>query len=163
MEKSYYRLTGIYRSVYTTKMCHYDGKIRNIQQKLTPTSFQAGFWRNYELSLGTFSCIVSQLDCKWIFEFFLSMTLKNAWKVGKLAKFLLVVREPRKKLGKRTKKGRQKFKTISKKFRNFLGGTRTETKCVKWSASRKMLRNAALTVSLCLSVCLCDCTCLCTW
>jgi len=50
-------------------MCHYDGKIKQIWAKIDPTSFQAGFWRNCELRLGTFSWIVSQLDCKWKLEY----------------------------------------------------------------------------------------------
>jgi len=67
---------------------------------------------------------------------FLSLALKNARKLGKLAKFFLVVREPRKnseifpknveilfggrrtekKLGKMTKKGRQKFRHFPEKM-----------------------------------------------
>jgi len=46
-------------------------------------------------------------------------------------------------LGKMTRKGRQKFRIFSRKRRHF-GGQRTETKCVKWSSSRKRLRTAAL-------------------
>ena len=49
---------------------------------------------------------MTQLDCKWKLEFFQFLTLKYARKLGELAKFFLVVREPRKHLGK---KGLQKF------------------------------------------------------
>ena len=57
-------------------MCHSDEEIQTFWQKSTPTSFQAGFWQNGELRLGTFSWIVSQLDCKWNYNVFLSLTLK---------------------------------------------------------------------------------------
>src|SRR6218665_2337524 len=45
---------------------------------------------------------------------FLSLTLKNGRKFGKLAKFFLVVREPRKNLGKMTKKRSSEIQKFSK-------------------------------------------------
>src|SRR6218665_1377574 len=55
---SYYKLTGI--------AIHYKDvslrwKNKKFGQKLTPTSFQAGFWRNCELRLGTLSWTVSHI------------------------------------------------------------------------------------------------------
>jgi len=47
---------------------------------------------------------------------FLSLTLRNGRKFGKLSKFFLVVREPRNNFGKMTKKGHQKFKNFPKKM-----------------------------------------------
>src|SRR6218665_125998 len=86
-------------------------------------------------------CVITRLQME-IGMFFLSLTLQNAKKLGKLAKFFLLVCEPRQNLGKMTKKGRQIFRYFHNKRRNFLGGPRTETKFVKWSASRKRLRTA---------------------
>src|SRR6218665_3860862 len=92
-------------------------------------------------------CVTTRLQME-IGMFFLSLTLKNARKLRKLAKFSLGVREPRKNLGKMTKKGRQKFINFPKKMYTFFGGPRTEKKFVKWSASRKRLRTAVLTISI---------------
>src|SRR6218665_139328 len=117
-------------------MCQYDGKI-----KTDPTSIQAGFRRNCDLRLGTLSWIVSQLDCKRKLEFLQFLTLKYPRKLGELARFFLVVREPRKHLGKKVVRNSGIF---PRKCRNFFGGPRTETKFVKWSASRKRLRTAEL-------------------
>src|SRR6218665_3692243 len=49
-----------------------------------------------------------------------------------------------KKLGKMTKKVVRNSEISQRKCRNFLCGPRTETKFVKWSATRKRLRTAAL-------------------
>src|SRR6218665_343350 len=76
---------------------------------------------------------------------FLSLTLKNARKLGKLTKFFLVVRESRKNSAKMTNKCRQIFRYFPEKMWKFFGGPRTYTTFVKWSASRKRLRTAALT------------------
>ena len=48
-------------------------------------------------------CVTTRLQMK-IGMFFVSLTLKNAMKFGKWAKFFLIVREPRKNLGKMTLK-----------------------------------------------------------
>jgi len=48
-------------------------------------------------------CVTTKLQME-IGMFFLSLLLKNAKKLGKLAKFFLVVCEPRQNLGKRTKR-----------------------------------------------------------
>ena len=97
--KSYYKLTRI--AIHYKDVSLRLKKYKN-WAKIDPTSFQAGFRRNCELRLGTFSWILSQLDCKWKLEcFFLSLTLKNS---RKLATFFLVVREPRKIYGKWLKK-----------------------------------------------------------
>jgi len=98
-----------------------------------------------ELRLVTLSWIVSQLDCKWKLEcFFRSLTLRNARKLGKLAKFFLVVRESIKNLEKMTLKRSSEIQKFSQC--RIFGGPRTETKFVKWSASWKRLRTAALDV-----------------
>jgi len=44
-------------------------------------------------------CVTTTLQME-IGMFFLSLTLNNARKLGKLAKFILVVRKPREDLGK---------------------------------------------------------------
>ena len=54
-------------------------------------------------------CVTTRLQMEIGMFFFLSLTLKNARKLGKLAKFFSVVRELRKNLGKMSEKGRQKF------------------------------------------------------
>src|SRR6218665_378042 len=99
--------------------------------------------------------------------FFLSLTLRNARKLGKFGKFFLVVRgtvPPKFGVGEGTAHAsvpqyfasvpqcnREKFKgkMTKKVVRNsenvdIFGGPRTETKFVKWSATRKRLRTAAL-------------------
>jgi len=60
-------------------------------------------------------CVTTRLQMG-IGMIFLSLTLKNARKLGKLAKFFLVVRKPRTNLGKMTKKGCQKFRIFPKKM-----------------------------------------------
>jgi len=60
-------------------------------------------------------CVTTRLQME-IEMFFLSLTLRNARKWGKLAKFFLVVHEPRNNLGKKTKKGRQKFRNLPDKM-----------------------------------------------
>src|SRR6218665_360440 len=125
-------------------MCHYDGQIRKIEQNLPHLLsgwFLTKLWtKTWYLFMG---CVTTRLQME-IGMFFLSLTLKNARKLRKLAKFSLEVREPRKNLGKMTKKGRQKFINFPKKMYTFFGGPRTEKKFVKWSASRKRLRTAVL-------------------
>jgi len=56
-------------------------------------------------------CVTTRLQME-IGMFFMSLTLKNARKLGKFSKFFLVVREPRNFLRKMTKKGRQKFRNF---------------------------------------------------
>src|SRR6218665_3898997 len=69
---------------------------------------------------------------------------ENARELEKMAKFFSVVREPRKSLGKMTKKVVRNSENFPRKCRNFFGGPRTEKKFVKWSASWKRLRTAVL-------------------
>src|SRR6218665_567381 len=44
-----------------TKLFHYDEQINFFWQKLTLTSFQAGFRRNCELRLGTLDCVTHNI------------------------------------------------------------------------------------------------------
>ena len=88
-------------------------------------------------------CVTTRLQME-IGMFFMPLTLKNARKLGKLATFFMVVREPRKILRKWFKKVVRNSEVFPRKCRNFLGGPRTKTKFVKWAASRKRLRTAAL-------------------
>src|SRR6218665_7779 len=99
--------------------------------------------------------------------FFLSLTLRNARKLRKFGKFFLVVRgtvPPKFGVGEGTAHASvpQYFASVpnvtEKKFKgkmtkkvvrnsenvHIFGGPRTETKFVKWSATRKRLRTAAL-------------------
>src|SRR6218665_1652626 len=69
---------------------------------------------------------------------------ENARELEKMAKFFSVVREPRKSLGKMTKKVVRNSENFPRKCRNFFGGPQTEKKIVKWSASWKRLRTAVL-------------------
>src|SRR6218665_2993633 len=86
------------------------------------------------------------IDCKWKLECFSVLDIENARKLGKFAKFFLMIREPRKTVGKMTKKVVRNSEISPRKCRNLFGGPRTETKFVKWSASRKRLRTAGLVV-----------------
>src|SRR6218665_1908981 len=67
----------IHYTLYTTKMCHYDEKIKKFTQKLTPISFQAGFRRNCELRLGTCHGLhhIYCYDNKYLFALFLFILL----------------------------------------------------------------------------------------
>src|SRR6218665_401458 len=90
-------------------------------------------------------CVTTRLQME-IGVFFLSLTMKNERKLGKLAKFILVVRKARKNLRKMTKKEVVRNSEIfPRKCRHFFGDPQTEKKFVKWSASRKRLRTADLT------------------
>src|SRR6218665_612485 len=88
-------------------------------------------------------CVTTRLQME-IGILCLSLTQKNARKLGKLAKFFLVLRETRKNLEKMTKKVVRNSEIFPRKCRNCCGGPRSETKFVKWSASRKRLRTAAI-------------------
>src|SRR6218665_1641551 len=83
------------------------------------------------------------INCKWKLECFSVLDIENARKLGKFAKFFLMIRVPRKTVGKMTKKVVRNSEIFPRKCRNLFGGPRTETKFVKWSASRKRLRTAA--------------------
>src|SRR6218665_739513 len=76
--------------------------------------------------------------------FFLSLTMKNARKFGKLAKFFLAVREPRNKLGKMTKKVVGNSEIFPRKCRKYFVVREPRQNFVKWPASRKRLRTADL-------------------
>src|SRR6218665_1228403 len=99
--------------------------------------------------------------------FFLSLTLRNARKLGKFGKFFLVVRgtvPPKFWVGEGTvhasvpnilhpspniNEKKFKGKITKNAYRNsenvdIFDGPRTETKFVKWSATRKRLRTAVL-------------------
>ena len=56
----------------------------------------------------------------------------------------ILYREPRKNLGKMTKRRSSEIQKFSQENVEIFGGPRTETKFVKWSASRKRLRTAGL-------------------
>jgi len=98
-------------------MCHYNGKIKKIEKKLTLLPFRLVSDETADLVLWYLFmvCVTTRLKME-ILMFFLSLTLENARKLGKLAKFLLVVCEPRKYLGKKTKNGHQKFRNLPDKM-----------------------------------------------
>jgi len=77
---------------------------------------------------------------------FLSLTLKmwGNWENWRDSFWWSSRLEPRQNLGKMTKKGSQKFRNFPEKIYKKICGPRTETKFVKWSASRKRLRTVAL-------------------
>src|SRR6218665_4214134 len=70
--------------------------------------------------------------------FFLSLTLKNARTLGKLAKFFLVVREPRKDLGKMTKKVIRNSEMFPRKFRSFGWSSNRDKICIVVRESEKV-------------------------
>src|SRR6218665_711936 len=99
--------------------------------------------------------------------FFLSLTLRNARKLGKFGKFFLVVRgrfpqnlgwerrrpmhpspnilHPSPNVTEKKFKGKMTKKVVRNSENvDIFGGPRTETKFVKWSATRKRLRTAVL-------------------
>src|SRR6218665_532512 len=99
--------------------------------------------------------------------FFLSLTLRNARKLGKFGKFFLVVRgtvpqnlgwergwpmhpspnilHPSPNVTEKKFKGKMTKKVVRNSENvDIFGGPRTETKFVKWSATRKRLRTAGL-------------------
>jgi len=63
-------LLHTYSHSYTLQRCVITMEKYKSWAKIDPISFQAGFWQNCELRLDTFPWIVSQLDCKWKFEWF---------------------------------------------------------------------------------------------
>src|SRR6218665_1585019 len=87
---------------------------------------------------------MSQLDCKWNLECFSLLDPEECKEIGKI---LFAGPRTEEKFKEMTKKGCQKFRNFQifpRKYRSIFGGPRTETKFVKWSASRKRLRTAAL-------------------
>jgi len=123
-------------------MCHYDGKINKLSKNwphLFPGSFLTKLWTK---TWYLFMEYDTAIDCKWKLECFSVLDIENARKLGKFAKFFLMIRVPRKTVGKMTKKVVRNSEIFPRKCRNLFGGPRTETKFVKWSASRKRLRTA---------------------
>jgi len=90
-------------------------EIKKMSQ-IDPTSFEAGFWRNSELRLGTFSWVVSQLDFKWNLEcFFLSLIGPEKCKeIGEI--IFGGPRTEKKNYGKWLNKGRQKLRNFPEKM-----------------------------------------------
>jgi len=115
--KSFYKLTDI--------AIHYNDVSLRLENKkwanIDPTSFQAGFWRNYELSL-FMDCVTTRLQMG-IGMTFSALDPEKCKEIGKIGEIL-----------------------FPRKCRNFFGGPRTETQFVKWSASRKRLRTAGLSL-----------------
>ena len=64
--------------------------------------------------------------------------------IGKIGEILVCGSRTEKKLGEMTKNVVINSELSPRKCRNCFGGPRTETKFVKWSASRKRLRTAGL-------------------
>ena len=103
-------------------MCHYDGQIIKIEQNWP--HFLSGWF-------------LTKLWTKTWYAF-LSLTLKNARKLRKLAKFSLEVREPRKSLGKMTKNVVWKSKIFPRKWINFWWSANREKICQVVRESEKV-------------------------
>src|SRR6218665_2276580 len=112
--KSYHKLTGVAME-YKDVSLQWENK--KIEKKLTLLPFRLVSDETADLVLWCLFmvCVTTRLKME-ILMFFLSLTLENARKLGKLAKFLLVVCEPRKYLGKKTKNGHQKFRNLPDKM-----------------------------------------------
>src|SRR6218665_1104066 len=83
---SYCKVTGI-AIHYKDVSLRWENK-KNLT-KINSTFFQAGFLRNCELRLGTYSWIVSQLDCRWNLECFFSvLDPENCKEIGKIGEIV---------------------------------------------------------------------------
>ena len=142
-EKFLYKLTGL-AIAYTTKMCHYAGKIKQSWAKIDPQRwFLTKLWtKTWHLFM---DCVTTRLQMAIGMFLFLFLTLKNARKFGKLAKFFLMVREPTKSLGKMTLTRSSEIQKFSQENVEFSLVVREPRQNLsKWSATRKRLRTAAL-------------------
>ena len=101
-------------------MCHYDVKIQKLSKNwphLLSGWFLTKLWT--KIWYVFMDCVTTRLQIK-IGMIFLSLTLKNARKLGKLATFFLVVREPEKIYGKWLKKLVRNSEIFPRKCRYFL-------------------------------------------
>ena len=116
--KSYYKLTGIARPIglhYKDVSLRWENKkklSKNWPHLLSGWLLTKLWTKTWYLFM---DCVTIRLQME-IGMLVLSLTLKNSRKLRKLAKFILVVREPRQSLGKMTKKGRHKFRNFPEKM-----------------------------------------------
>jgi len=137
-------ISNLQAQLYTTKISHYDGKIKTIWANIDPHRLSG--WFLTKLWTQTWyifmDCVTTRLQIKWAC-FFQSLTLKNARKLGKLAKFILVVREPRKNLGNMTKKVVRNSEIFSRKLTKFLLMVCDSRKYLG-KMTKKMVRNSEI-------------------